>query len=223
MCLERLDSHFINVLYLWQALFRLEVSTVVGSVGLLLHPWLEGLLPHKMCIIDYVTLFSGNKVSCSKACRTTWTEGRPVLRNVSHESWDVEVCRRVSSDRSYFRYRRRGGVDVRTSRTIHEFKLSRTGWKTENCFFSSLQRKWAIIIFQACTGVSPVVSLRGMGGSGPPTYVRTPPEISANSFKSFVMYNGDPMHVYCNFYCLPAMKNRSDPSFFELAKPQGEP
>ena len=68
--------------------------------------------------------------------------------------------------------------------------------------------------------LSPVASPRGMGGSGPPTYVQTPPEISANPLKRF-LYIGVPMYVYCNFYCSPAKKIGLDPPLFGLATPLG--
>ena len=58
------------------------------------------------------------------------------------------------------------------------------------------------------------ITTGGMGGSGPPTFVQTPPEINANQLKSFFIYGGYPMYVYCNFYCSPAKKNGSDPHFF---------
>ena len=58
------------------------------------------------------------------------------------------------------------------------------------------------------------VATGGMGGSGPPTFIQTFPEISANPLKSFFIYKGDPMYIYCNFYCSLAKKNGSDPHFF---------
>ena len=58
------------------------------------------------------------------------------------------------------------------------------------------------------------VATGGIGGSGPTTFVQTPPETRANPLKSFVMYRGCPMYVYCNFYCSPAKKHFSDPPTF---------
>ena len=60
-----------------------------------------------------------------------------------------------------------------------------------------------------------------MGGSGLPTYVQTPSEISAYPLKNekFFIYRGIPCMyiVYCKFYCSPAKKNGSDPhTFFGL-------
>ena len=56
----------------------------------------------------------------------------------------------------------------------------------------------------------PVASPRGMGGSGPPTYVQTPPE--KIRWKVFLYIGwGYPMHIYCNFYCSPAKKYGSEP------------
>ena len=54
----------------------------------------------------------------------------------------------------------------------------------------------------------------GMGGSGPPTFVQTPLEISTNPLKSFCIYGGCPMYGFCNFYCSPAKKNCSDTPLF---------
>ena len=59
-----------------------------------------------------------------------------------------------------------------------------------------------------------VASPRGEWGSGPPTSVQTPPEISTNPLKSFYIYGGYPMHVYWNFYCSPAKKYGSNPPPF---------
>ena len=57
-----------------------------------------------------------------------------------------------------------------------------------------------------------------MGGSGPlpPTYVQTPPEISANSLKSFFIHGvgGIPCMYIVTFTARQQRKNGSDPHFF---------
>ena len=59
------------------------------------------------------------------------------------------------------------------------------------------------------------VATGGMGGSGPPTSVQTPPEICANPLKS-VLYigGGGPMHVYCNFLLLTSKEKLFGPPTF---------
>ena len=66
-----------------------------------------------------------------------------------------------------------------------------------------------------------VVSPRGNGWVWIPTSVQTRTEIFANLLESVLYLGGGEglVHVYCNFYCSPAKKNCSDPSYFELATP----
>ena len=57
------------------------------------------------------------------------------------------------------------------------------------------------------------VATGGMGGSGPPTSVQTPPEICANPLRS-VLCIGGPMHVYCNILLLTSNNNKFGPPLF---------
>ena len=58
------------------------------------------------------------------------------------------------------------------------------------------------------------VATGGMGGSGPPTSVQTPPEICANPLKSVLIYREGPMHVYCYFLLLISEENFFGPPTF---------
>ena len=60
-----------------------------------------------------------------------------------------------------------------------------------------------------------------MGGSGPPTSVQTPPEISANSLKSFCIYRGRVFHACILELLLLTSKEIwfGPPTFFGLATP----
>ena len=67
------------------------------------------------------------------------------------------------------------------------------------------------------------VATGGMGGSGPPTCVQTPPEISANPLKSFLhILGGNPTHV-CIILQLLLLTSKEKwfgpPTFFGLATP----
>ena len=92
---------------------------------------------------------------------------------------------------------------------VHKFTTEGSGqpWDNDRGSWSRLKRALHTV-------ASP---WEGMGGSGPPTSVQTPPEIRANPLKR-VLYIGGGGGVPCMyiviFYCSPAKKNCSDPPHF---------
>ena len=134
------------------------------------------------------------------------------------ETLDLDDFRHNSANITGFRLINRSSPKVQDTLQQMALHQKQAGSRLLNStnFLLIKASNWPFIVILNISGVA----TGGISGSGPPTYIQTPLEISAKPLKSLFLYIevGVPCMYIVTCYCSTAKKNCSDP-FFGLATP----